>query len=250
MPSHGVNEQEAFPNPLVAWIKADSGWGQFWFTLEAVAMPLLRSISAIVAGRALGLTSIATGHRWLVLLGAVTGCAGKVTSSPKADPRFRDSGAEESSSPTVDTGALSPELRQTGINLDADLGGLNSEQTASLCRALTQWHVRQAPKFCLIFVQTAVVLQPRSEQDERDTCAAELSICPNGFRDYSCAPSPPSSCSIRIRDVDACLQDDEALLNLVPSCESLTDATIVTTPPPIPVSCQKLEATCPGAVSL
>jgi hypothetical protein len=221
-----------------------------WFTLEVVAMPLLRYLSAIVAGRALGLTSRVTRRRWLVLLCAVMGCAGMVTPSPNADPRFRDSGAEETSRPTVDTGALSPELRQTGIDLDAELGGLNKEQTASLCRALTSWHVRQAPKFCLIFVQTAVVLQPRSEQDKRETCAAELSICPNGFRDYSCAPSPPSSCSIRIRDVDACLQDDEALLNLVPSCESLTDATIVTMAPPVPVSCQKLDATCPGAISL
>lgn len=101
-----------------------------------------------------------------------------------------------------------------------------------------------------MFVQSAVVLQPRSEQNERETCAAELPICPNGFRDYSCAPPPPSSCSIRIRDLDACLQDYEAILNLVPSCEVLTYETIATSYQTVPATCQKLDATCPGAVPL
>jgi|GEM_PF-6745763 len=178
----------------------------------------------------------------LLSLVSVAACAGHAqVSSPSEQP---DAAA---SRPAPDNGALTPELRSTKISLDTVLTGLNANDSAEVCRAVGEWRFRLNPQTCLAFVQSAVIIQPRSEAEDRALCSENLKICgtPPTEPTPACT-SLPETCTVTLGELDHCYADRERALLAIPSCEMMTRALAPSSPgaPSNQPSCVSISAAC------
>ena len=177
----------------------------------------------------------------LSLVGAAA-CAGRA--QPPGPSEQPDAAAPRSA---PDNGALTPELRSTKISLDRVLAGLNANDSAAVCRAVGEWRFRLNPQVCLAFVQSAVIIQPRSEAEDRVLCSENLKIC--GLPPTEPTPACtglPDTCTVTLGELDRCYADRERALLAIPSCEMMTRALAPSTPgaPSNQPSCVKISAAC------
>jgi len=139
-------------------------------------------------------------------------------------------------------GASTEELRSLLVPMDAVLGELETEEQRAVCEALGAWRYRMYPQWCLTFVQTAVILQERSQQEDRELCTSGLSYCP--LRQPASLPCGKLTCSRTLRELDTCLHDDERWYAAVPSCETMTRETAARTMGPDSPSCAAINREC------
>ena len=180
--------------------------------------------------------------RILLSLVGVASCAGRA--QLPGPPEQPDASAPR---PAPDNGALTPELRSTKISLDTVLTELNANDVAAVCRAVGEWRFRLQPQFCLAFVQSAVIMQPRSEAEDRVLCSDSLKICGSPATEPTPAcTSLPDTCTVTLGELDRCYADQERAWLAVPSCEMMTRALAPSTPgaPSNQPSCVKISAAC------
>jgi len=127
------------------------------------------------------------------------------------------------------------------------LTGLDAADSATVCRAVGEWRFRLNPQLCLAFVQSAVILQPRSEAEDRALCAENLKICGSPPTE----PTPactvlPETCTVTLGELDRCYADRERALLAIPSCEMMTRALAPSSPdaPSNQPSCVKISSAC------
>jgi hypothetical protein len=158
--------------------------------------------------------------------------------------------ASASTLPQPTNGAVTPELSSTGIPLDAVVANLDASGVAALCGALGKWNFRIHPQMCLAFVQSAIILQPRSEAEDRVLCSENLRICgpPPQEPTPACA-SLPNSCKVTLGEIDRCIVQRERALLAIPTCENMTRALAPSTPgaPFDQPSCTKITTVCSPA---
>ena len=191
-----------------------------------------------------GFGAAASARLALLSLAAAVACAGH------AQVQLPDtSGQPDAAAPggEPDNGALTPELRSTHIALDSDLAGLKASDAALVCQAIGEWRFRLAPQLCLAFVQSAIILQPRSEAEDRALCSENLKICgaPPTEPTPACAAFP-DTCTVTLKELDQCYADRERAYLAIPSCEMMTRALAPSTPgaPSEQASCVKISAAC------
>jgi hypothetical protein len=186
----------------------------------------------------------ATARLALLSLVAPAACAGHAQVQLPGTSGQPDAAAP---GPEPDNGALTPELQSTQISLDSVLAGLGASDAALVCQAIGKWRFRLAPQLCLAFVQSAVILQPRSEAEDRALCAENLKICgaPPTEPTPACT-TLPDTCTVTLRELDQCYADRERAYLAIPSCELMTRAQAPSAPgaPSDQPSCVKLSAEC------
>jgi len=192
------------------------------------------------------------GIRRLLVAGAwfLVGCAGKATNT--GDGAAGASGGPDGTSGSVDgaqagtsNGAITPELRATGLPLGSVLGQLPADAQTAVCRARGQWLFRLRDPICYAFVESAVVMMPRTQDEDRALCEEGLPVCHKPTEPTPPCVSYPGTCLSTVGDLDRCLVESEQWYDVVPTCQEMTRANAAYQIGPSPASCLALyDASC------
>ena len=176
-------------------------------------------------------------------------CGGKAAVTDDGEPVATGLAGSSNAAPgetngVASNGVIVPELRATGLPLGSVLGQLNAASTASVCKALGAWVFRISPQACYAFVESALVIQERTQAEDRQLCQDNLGICHSPTEPMPACTSFPASCAVTLAELDRCFADRELWFNAVPACQEMTRATAPRGMGPSPASCKVFDTTC------
>ena len=137
-----------------------------------------------------------------------------------------------------------PELIKAYAATDTKLSELDADSQETVCFALGVWQQRMRLPSCYAFIESAVVLQDRTQEEDRALCLEGVAACPFPARSVAPCTSFPAGCRVTLRELDRCLADSERWYAAVPSCENMTRETAPTQRGPSEASCAVCYASC------
>jgi hypothetical protein len=205
---------------------------------------MVKSGTLLCAGAIAALLGVACGGKSTTPVAIVSGAAGGPgTALPDSGSA---GGPSNTASGGASNGAITPELQSAGVSLDAVLGQLDAASMTRLCTAMGAQQFRLAPESCLAFIESAVILEPRSQEEDRLLCASLLAqnLCHSPDHETPYCASIAKTCTATVRELDQCLADQEQWLTAVPTCQEMTRATAPDLSTSAQSSCQLIAPEC------
>ncbi len=141
-------------------------------------------------------------------------------------------------------GAVTRELRATGLPLGSALRDLDAASQATVCKALGDFSFRLKAPICDAFVESGIILNPSTLDQDRRVCAESLDVCHMPSEPVPACAAFPDSCAVTLAELDQCYSDIEGWLGNVPTCENMTYETAPHSVGPGPSSCLRYNAAC------
>ncbi len=182
------------------------------------------------------------GKRWWAALSAgalAAACGGSAVQNGEGS----EAGASSSNAGASNNGAITPELRATGLPILSVLGQLDAASQSAVCKALGDWRFRLKDPICDAFVESAVVIMPRTLEEDRQLCVDNRGICHKPTEPTPDCSLFATSCAVTLAGLDQCYSEMERWFDAIPSCENMTLEGMHLLGPS-PDSCLEFNTTC------